>query len=181
MTTQIDLPENELNEFDLPRICIVTGKTEGVVFKPVKFSWYPRWVAALVIINLLIAAIVAAILTKRVKGELPFTEEAYKQWKRGQVLFTLSVIAALVAFFAGIIMLAGEKLAVVGLLLMLASFVGPIAIYLTQLKNKGPVVHRIADGTVTLQLPSAAATDAIRRHLFSSNKSARPAQALKSA
>jgi hypothetical protein len=165
MATQIDLPENELNEFDLPRVCIVTGATDGVVFKPVKFSWYPPWVGALVIFNLLIAAIVASILTKRVKGQLPFTEEAFKQWKQGQLFFGLSIVAA-IALFAGAFILFFNELAPLGALAMVATIAVPVVVFRLYLRNRAPVVKRIADGRVTLVLPSDAAVVAIRNHLF---------------
>jgi hypothetical protein len=47
MSRVITIPSNELNSFGLPPVCVVTGSREGVVFKPVKFSWYPRWVSYL--------------------------------------------------------------------------------------------------------------------------------------
>jgi len=174
MATQIDLPENELNEFDLPRVCIVTGATDGVVFKPVKFSWYPSWVSVLVIINVLIAAIVASILTRRVKGQLPFTEESFKAWKRGQLFFALSIVAAIALFVGGFVLSFNQPggLGALGILLAIAV---PIVVYRKYLRNRAPVVKRIADGRVTLVLPSDAAVEAIRNHLFAGKAAGGPA------
>ncbi|MBX5482766.1 MAG: hypothetical protein IRZ16_13135 [Myxococcaceae bacterium] len=59
MAQLVDSPNNELNEFDLPRTCIATGATDGVVFKPVKFAWYPKWPLIFVPITLAIAIILA--------------------------------------------------------------------------------------------------------------------------
>lgn len=166
---RIVLPANEMNEFDLPRVCIVTGQTEGVVFKDVKFSWYPRWVSIFVLLNVLIAALIALALTKRAKGQLPFTEEAWKQWKRGQIFFGLSIVLAVVLVAGGFaLMLSGLRedttpgLGVAGMVFALAV---PISVWFRFLRNKGPFVERIADGQVTLKIPSDFAAGAIARHL----------------
>lgn len=161
---KITLPANELTEFDLPRVCVVTGQSEGVVFKDVKFQWYPRWVVALVLINVLIAAIVAAVLTKKVKGKLPFTEAAYTAWRRGILLQTLSIVGAIVAFIAGAIFMGSDREAVGGFL-MVAALVVPIAVYFTQVKGKTVSCTRIADGTLDLTIPSDAAAISIQNHL----------------
>lgn len=162
--SKIVLPADEMNEFDLPRVCIVTGQTEGVVFKDVKFAWYPRWVSLFVIINVLLAAIIAYALTKRVKGQLPFTEEAWKQWRQGRILFGLSFLAAFILFGVGISLMSNghQELGVLGMGLMIAV---PIAAYVLFARNKGPIVMRIADGQVTLKIPSDFAADAISQHL----------------
>jgi hypothetical protein len=88
----VEIPVNEMSSFDLPKVCLVTGATENVVFKPVKFSWYPRWIAVFILVGWPIALILALTLTKRVKGELPFTEEAYRRWK-AQSLLAISVLS----------------------------------------------------------------------------------------
>jgi hypothetical protein len=158
------LPVNEMNEFDLPRVCIVTGQTEGVVFKDVKFSWYPRWVVIFVLVNVLLAAIIGLILTKKAKGQLPFTEEAWKKWKQGQLFFGLSCVMAILTFVGGISMMAAgrSEFGVTGVVL---TFAVPITIWARFVRNKGPMVERIDDGQVTLKIPSDFAADAISRHL----------------
>ncbi|MFL5346279.1 MAG: hypothetical protein ACJ8AT_15935 [Hyalangium sp.] len=166
---EIVLPADELNEFDLPRVCVVTGQTENVEFKPVKFAWYPRWTVALVIVNVLIAAIVASILTKRVKGHLPFTEEAYKRWWMGRVFFGLSFLVAIALFIGGCVMIDSGPGAAVALLIGLA-LATPIAAFLLFARNKGPVVQRIAEGRITLKLPSEEAALQIEQHLFAGQK-----------
>jgi hypothetical protein len=171
MERTVEIPNNELTQFDLPRICVVTGATDNVEFKPVKFAWYPRWVALLVLCNLLIAVIVAAILTKRVKGELPFTEEAHRRWRTGQIAFGLSVVLALVTLFASIGFLVAETSSGVsqgiGLLLLLATFVIPTVVGLTMYRGRGPVVLKITDTHITLKLPNPAAAERISEHLVS--------------
>lgn len=159
----IILPADELNEFDLPRVCVVTGQTENVEFKPVKFAWYPRWIAALVIINLLIAAIVASIMTRRVKGHLPFTEEAYKAWWRGRILFGLSFLVMIGLIIAGAVQLDSQP--PLGVTLLLLGVASPIATYVIFAHNRGPVVQRIADGTITLKLPSEQAVMTMQDHM----------------
>lgn len=161
---EITLPANELNSFDLPPVCVVTGQTEGVEFRSVKFSWYPRWVAALILLNLLIAAIVAMALTKKVQGELPFTEQAWKAWKRGQLLFTLSGVGCIGLLIGAIVLLADEHTAL-GFLTVLLAIALPIVVGVGFLRRKGPSVQRIAEGRITLKLPSDEAAQRIEQHL----------------
>ncbi|MBN1204745.1 MAG: hypothetical protein JXB05_07455 [Myxococcaceae bacterium] len=160
----IVLPADELNEFDLPRVCVVTGQTEGVEFKPVKFAWYPRWIVALVIINLLIAAIVAAIMTRRVKGHLPFTEEAYKRWRMGRVYFGLSFVVAIALLVGGAIAM-DSPFPALGPVAMLLAVAVPIIAGVLFVRNKGPVVQRIEEGRITLKLPSEEAVLQLQQHL----------------
>ena len=169
---EIILPADELNEFDLPRVCVVTGQTENVVFKPVNFSWYPRWVAVFILINLLVAAIIAFALTKRVKGHLPFTEEAFKAWRTGITLFALSIMAAIGLFIGGGVLLASSQEGL-GLAALAAALAVPIFVGVKFMRHRGPVVQRIADGQITLKLPSEEAVLTIEHHLVSGRKSPR--------
>ncbi len=50
---RLKIPINELNAFDLPRVCVITGAKEGVCFMPVKLTWKPPWVSALVLVTVL--------------------------------------------------------------------------------------------------------------------------------
>jgi hypothetical protein len=161
---QIVIPDNELNAFDLPRVCVVTGQSQNVVFKPVKFSWYPRWIGVLVLVNVLLAVIVASIMTKRVKGELPFTEEAWAAWRKGRMLMAFSVIGAIALFVGGAVLMAND-LPAPGVVGLVASLVLPIVIGVKFLRNKGVTCAKIADGKTTLTIPSEEAAIAIQRHL----------------
>ncbi len=124
----VNVPASELTEFDLPRVCVVTGQTQGVEFHPVKFSWYPRWVVALILVNLLVAAIVAQVLTKKVSGKLPFTPEAHAAWKKGKLLYGLSFVAFLV-FIGAMIFAAANDALVVSLLCLAIAIASPVATY----------------------------------------------------
>ncbi|MBS2028607.1 MAG: hypothetical protein JST54_11945 [Deltaproteobacteria bacterium] len=177
---QIVIPSQELTEFDLPRVCVVTGATENVVFKDVKFQWYPRWVAALILINVLVMAVVAMALTKKVKGKLPFTEEAFATWRRGITVMTLSVIAAIVVFIASMVAF-GNDVPVFGILGVLASIGGPIAVWVTMVRGKTVQCLKIADGFITLNVPSGQAALEIQRHLHAGTPAVAPAIAMPTA
>ena len=169
---EIILPADELNEFDLPRVCVVTGQTENVVFKPVKFAWYPRWVVVFVLINVLIAAIIAFALTKKVKGHLPFTEEAFKAWRTGILLFALSIPLGIALFVAGIWLLSSANEAL-GAAALVASVAVPTFVGIKFMRHRGPVVQHISDGLITLKLPSDEAVMRIEQHLVSGRKAPR--------
>ena len=160
----IQIPSQEMTEFDLPRVCVITGDTEGVVFKDVKFQWYPRWIGALVIINLLVAAVVAMAMTKKVKGKLPFTEAGHAAWKKGQLMTGLSIVGALV-MLVGAGFAFGNEIPALGVLLLGLMVAVPVAAYFLWAKGRRLGCTRIADGQITLSIPSEAAALAIRTHL----------------
>lgn len=43
MATTIAIPKEAVTEFDMPRVCVATGATEGVEYRRVKFSFVPMW------------------------------------------------------------------------------------------------------------------------------------------
>jgi hypothetical protein len=160
--TEISIPDNEMNQFDLPRVDVVTGSTEGIVFKPVQFAWYPRWIAIFAVAPL-IFVIVALVMMRRSKGELPFTEQSYARWRNGKIAFGLSLAAAIALFFAGAA--AMDSSGGLGGLLMLIAVAAPIAVAITMVKGRGPAVVRIDKGVTVLKVPSAAAAASFREHL----------------
>ncbi|WP_375756317.1 hypothetical protein [Corallococcus exercitus] len=162
----IDIPAGELNEFDLPPICIVTGERQGVVFKPVHFSWYPRWIGFLAILNLLIAIIVASVMTKRVKGTLPFTEEAWSRWRRGQVLMAVSVVVAIALLILSFSLLASDAPEWQGLVAMASSVALPVLAWVFFLRNRGPQVRRIDKDTLSIAIPNGLAAHAFTSHFL---------------
>jgi hypothetical protein len=160
----ITIPVNELTSFDLPKVCIISGARSDVVFKPVKFAWYPRWVPALIIVNLLVAAIVAFALTKRAKGELPFTEHAYRRWRLGNVLRPVSWLFAIFAVFGSAALMAGDHL-VLGLFIIALGVGAPIGTWFVFVRNQSLAVQKIADGVIVLRSPSANAALEFKQHL----------------
>ncbi len=161
---EVVIPGNELTAFDLPKVCVVTGATEGVVFKPVRFWWYPKWVIALIVVNLLIAAIVGSILTKRVKGELPFTEGAFRRWRRVEALLgAVVVLAIFLGLFAlGALAVGAPTLWIPAALFALAL---PIVAFLRLGRGERVRCAWIAEGWVALRVPSDVAAAKIRHRL----------------
>lgn len=171
----LSIPENEMTSFDLPKVCIVTGSSQNVSFRPVKFQWYPRWIAVFAMAPL-IMVIVMMILMRRAKGELPFSDEAWDAWKKGKILMALGSVGAIVLLAAGIAALANGVEAV-GALLLIAAVVVPIVIGVKFLMGRGPTCTRIADGRIELKIKSDAAAEAIRRHLDGGGRKNAPAAA----
>ncbi|MBN8470002.1 hypothetical protein JYJ95_26120 [Corallococcus exiguus] len=162
----IDIPSGQLNEFDLPAICIVTGERQGVVFKPVNFTWYPRWIGFLALLNLLIAIIVASVMTKRVNGTLPFTEEAWSRWKRGQVIMVVTVLAAIALLILAFCLLASDLPEWQGLVALASSGVMPVLAWVFFLRGRGPQVRRIDQDNLSLAIPNGPAAHAITGHFL---------------
>ncbi|MCY0998718.1 hypothetical protein OWM54_16385 [Myxococcus sp. MISCRS1] len=180
---QVVIPKNELSEFDLPRVCVITGQTEGITFQPVKFSWYPRWLLIFVPFAALIVLLVAMLLTKRAQGTLPFSEEGWAQWKRAKLVFGLSFLGTIAVLCGAIFAFAGNTQT--GSYLMVGVLVAvliPVVAYSAVVQGKVPQVVRIDNREVTLRLPSDEAASAILRHLQAGQASrAMPAREVRSA
>lgn len=169
----ISIPENEMTSFDLPKVCIVTGETANVQFRPVKFQWYPRWIGVFGIAPL-IMIILLLVLMRKAKGELPFSDAAWAAWQKGKLMLTFSIIGGIALFFGGIAAI-GNRAEGVGLLLILAGIVVPIVLGIVFLAGKGPTCLKIADGYIELKIKSDSAAEQIRRHLEGSGRGAKAA------
>lgn len=164
----IRIPINEMNAFDLPKRCLITGETEGVEFRKMKLGWYPPWIAIFIIGALLIALILMLILTKRANGELPFTPKAYRRWKIGQGMFIFSVVLAIVPFIMGIVVAItgdGSKPVAVGIASFLAAIALPTGIWFWLVRGKSIRVKRIDNTHLTLMVPKHEVAEAFQRHL----------------
>lgn len=161
---KVTIPKGELNKFDLPPVCVITGEHTHVDFHPVKFSWYPRWIVVLVIVNLLIAAIVAMILTRQVRGELPFSDEGWRRYRRAKLMSTLSILFLFAGLIGGgfVFGLYNENL---GVALWILSIVGPLAVIFTLVRGSSIGCVNIKDGQIVLNVPSVSASFEIREHL----------------
>ncbi|MBK8169480.1 MAG: hypothetical protein IPK60_03945 [Sandaracinaceae bacterium] len=166
--TPISIPINEMTAFDLPKVCVSTGSTSNIVFKPVKFQWYPKWIAIFAIAPL-IMVIVMLVMMRRVNGELPFSEDGWKQWKKNKLISGLGVAFAITcwvgaAFSLGAVADSNASpvfailLGVVGLVALI------VAVRMAQ--RGGPLVTKIDKTVIELKIPSADAASAISQHLM---------------
>lgn len=170
MPADVVIPKNELSEFDLPRICVITGQTEGISFKPVKFAWYPRWLLIFLPFAALIVLLIAIILTKRAKGTLPFSEEGWARWQRSRLLFGLSFLGTIAILVGGIVVFAGKGNGTPILVAVLVAVLVPVVAYFTAVKGRVPLVKKIDERTITLRLPSDSAATTIAAHLNSGRR-----------
>lgn len=181
-SSELQIPTHELNSFDLPGLCVVTGQQEGVTFRPVKFWWYPRWVPLLIFFpwgGLLLAFIVGLATRKKAEGELPFTDRGWSAWKRSQWIWGLSVLAFFVGIFvclALILSAAGGTLPgwVVGVGVLVTAGL-PIAGWFLA-KPSMILVRKIENGRLFVRIPSTDAAARLHAHLFPAGE--RPVQAL---
>jgi hypothetical protein len=82
---RIDDPEGRRQP--LPEICAVCG-ANATTWKAKKFVWQPPWVWILLLAGVLPFAIVAIILTKRMRVRIPFCDEHRNHWRwRTHVIF----------------------------------------------------------------------------------------------
>ena len=79
---------------DLPELCMKCGEPASV-YKKRNFSWYPPWVAVLLLGGLIPFAIVALILTKKSRVEVPLCEQHKNHWLIRQLIVIGSLIAVL--------------------------------------------------------------------------------------
>lgn len=162
----LSIPVSELTSFDLPPVCLVTGGHQGVSFRPVKFSWYPRWIPALILVpfgGLLLAAIVALVMTKKAKGELPFSDAGWSRWRTAKLLAGLSILWLFVAIFAGLFFAVQESSAP-ALALFASALIVPIGANLG-LRRRMIQVKKITDAELTIDVPSEAAAREVEARL----------------
>lgn len=172
----IDIPIAEMNNFDLPKMCLITGDTAAVEFKKVKFAWYPRWILIFVFVALIVALILSLILTKRAAGELPFNAKAYRNWRIGQGVFAFSVLIAIFTFVGAIVaFLAGEGTSTsvaTGIALSIFTFGFPFGIWFALVRNKSITVKKIDPTTLTLMVPKMEVAMAFKKHLTGGKRTA---------
>jgi len=76
----------------LPMVCMRCGEPATVV-KTKKMSWYPRWVIVLILVNVIIFAIVALVLTKRAVLQAPLCDQHKGHWTYRMLIILASLLA----------------------------------------------------------------------------------------
>ena len=129
-----------------------------------KFQWYPRWISILACAPLL-AVIVMMILMRRTNGTLPFSADAWAAWKKGKLIFALTLLVAILAGIP-VMAIAGDQFGLVAVFAILALVIAaPIAAWVTFLRNRGPVCTKIDKGLTFLKIPSDSTAQRIQQHL----------------
>jgi magnesium-transporting ATPase (P-type) len=96
----VTIRDFEAREDLLPSLCLKCGDPATVRVAR-NFSWHPRWVYVLLLLNILITAIVAFVLTKRMSAQIPMCEKHRYLWRN----FMLANVATLFAMVAAGIVL----------------------------------------------------------------------------
>lgn len=152
------IPKAETTQYDLPPVCVVTGATEGVVFKEVKFTYVPPWAR-------IFGWLIQALVMKRHTAELPFTDQAYRSWRTGLVLFPLILIVSFVAGIGGGAVVGQESHPELMLVGIVGAIVVSVLAYFKFARNKGPRCVKIDERNVEVFLPSPQAVAAIQERL----------------
>ncbi len=160
MATVVSIPVAEMNEFGLPRVCVMTGSEVDVSFQKEKFSYVPQGIRAAALIPLLYL-ILASINTRRAVGTLPYSSAGLALKKKTRLFSALSLIAAVFLFFFGVAIVGIDGLELVGLLFFVLSLAVPITVGLVMVRNKLPHAVKIENGIIDLRVPNDLAAKAI--------------------
>ncbi len=104
----------------LPDVCVKCG-LEGTLRRPHQFVFTPQWVIFIFLFSPLIGAVVALVVQKKGKLDLPLCAPCQAAWKGGILLLVLAVLWMIVGLILGIMAFANE-LPAVGAPLVLSAF-----------------------------------------------------------
>ena len=103
----VTLSEYECRKKLLPDVCIQCGEPATVSVRR-NFSWYPPWVIALVLAGVLVAAIVAIVLTKKMLVQVPMCDRHKSHWSTRTMWTFLCFAVVASAAIGGIALLAAN-------------------------------------------------------------------------
>src|SRR5262245_51538809 len=118
----VHLPKDAVTEFDIPRVCVATGATEGVRYQKVTFSFIPMWARMSVAFCGVIGIVLMLMNTRRVEADIPFTDEAYAKWKRARIIPAAIIVLAIPLIFFPLLI--DESLILLGLFAFIAALIG---------------------------------------------------------
>jgi hypothetical protein len=85
---QIRLKQRETDREYLPEVCMACGQPSATHIRKT-FAWHPPWVIVLILVNLIVYAVVALIMTKRMTVEVPVCEKHRGYWWKRYLLMIL--------------------------------------------------------------------------------------------
>lgn len=166
MSTIVRLPKTAVSEFDLPRVCVATGATEGVTYHKVSFQFVPVWARMSVAFCGIIGFVIMALNTRRVQAEMPFTDAAFAHYKRARIIPAVIIVAGVPLMILP--MLIDPDAVLLGFLMFIAAVIGAVVYAQAVTKHAGPVCKEIDEETITLELPNDDAARAFEARLHAS-------------
>ncbi len=137
------LPADELNHFDLPAVCLVTGSEREVSFHTVHFP--------------------GSLTSQPVHGELPFTEAGWRRHRlAGGAWFALRAVLGLGTLAAIVTLAAGES--VPGVSVLLGTLLVVAGLWLLGVRDRRVVCRRLTPSLVRLEVPDAGAAEVVDRY-----------------
>jgi hypothetical protein len=100
----VKLSEYECERDLLPQVCAFCGEPAVTRVKR-NFAWHPPWVWILILVNVLIAAVVAMILTKKMAVRVPVCDLHEGFWRRKGIVLSLT-FAVIVVYVVGWVLFA---------------------------------------------------------------------------
>jgi hypothetical protein len=99
----VQIGRREAEDDDLPDVCMKCGAPATARVSRT-FSWYPEWVWITILAGLLIFVILAIILTKRMRVQVPFCDLHKKHWfNRNLAIWgTFGILALLMVLAIGV-------------------------------------------------------------------------------
>ncbi len=164
MSTTVTLPKNAVSQFDLPKVCVATGATEGISYHKVKFQFVPMWARLSVAFCGLIGVVLMLINTRRVEAEIPFTDEAYARFKRSRIVPVFLILGAIPLMFLP--MLIDEDLIILGALAFIAMVIGAVVYAQVVSRSAGPICKEITEDSIILEIPNEDAARAMDARLM---------------
>ena len=157
-------------ERKLPRVCVCCGD-EATLTKPKKMSWHPQWLFVLVLfglIGIIVYAILAATMSKRVLLQTPLCERHRYHWTARSMAIGISFLLLIPVFVGAIVMSfmsdvrGGWAETLVGplWLTVLALFVGWL-IFMVVVQQTAVRTKEITDREIVLQGVSAEFVEAM--------------------
>src|SRR5262245_25380147 len=104
---RVRLSKYECSRDLLPPVCAFCGAPAAGV-RERKFSWHPSWVWVLIFVHVLVALIVALILTRRMVVRVPVCEQHSGYWSRRMGILTGSFLVLAALALAGVIYVQSE-------------------------------------------------------------------------
>jgi hypothetical protein len=148
---KIRISRREAERGLLPRVCVLTGEDTDDV-KRRNFLWNPPWVAITILAGLLPYVIIALVTCKSMEIDVPLVRAKHGHWMWRAVVAWGLVLASLVLFFAGVVLISDKQLQEASGPLMLAGgvlFFLAVLIYAVLQRN---CIHptEITDRSITL-------------------------------